>query len=545
MQEAGPNGPMVADDRVDRVIVGALRGQDLSAFEIWRWLGSEEGVLGRLTEAHLFPTLYRLEAEGLVQSEWQEGERTRRKYRLTSRALERADDRNWPPIAFHGERGAPVPADWAGRRPASPDPEAGSWYMPPRRVEPAAQPPTAEATGRVRTPAEAVGPAASTDRTSAHSDTDRAGRTALTGYADDLGARLDLPQTEVDRVRQELADYLLDSSRSLQHDGYVAEAADAEALARLRSPRDQALLIERAEQTPGRMNRGLRRGLFDFVSEMVLWLLLSVVVFALASGVAEIVVRVARVAGLHLAVLGSAEWTTNQMAVMLCVGAFAAGRISLGSLARFSRHGDATLRRRWAIGGAAALLAVVLVLPGFQDAVTVVTLLVVPIAFVAGTLRPQHKNERAYSVRGVLAVVALVAIASLLPGVRMFAYDPNGTPGAPLAAGRDSIELSVTQPTEGSYNYEVPAPAAAGVVSVELWPATLSGPLIVVDPSATGPTLENAQGVNFSNLPQVKQWWVVAVATAPNGERTVLAMAIQTGATPRPSTALGWLLSHL
>ena len=535
---------MVADDRVDRAIVGALRGQDLSAFEIWRWLGSEEGVLGRLTEAQLFPTLYRLEAEGLLQSEWQEGERTRRKYRLTSRALERADDRNWPPIAFHGERGAPVPADRAGRRPASPDPEAGSWYLPPRRVEPAAPPPTAEATGRVPTSAEAAA-AEGTDRTSAHGDTDRPGRTALTAYADDLGARLDLPQTEVDRVRQEIADYLLDSSRALERDGYVGEAADAEAVARLRSPRDQALLIERAEQTQGRMSRGIRRGVFDFVSEMVLWLVLSVVVFALASGVAEIVVRVARLGGLHLTVLTSAEWTTNQMAVMLCVGAFAAGRISLGRLTRISRHGDATLRRRWAIGGAVALLAVALVLPGFEDALTVATLLVVPIAFVAGTLRPQHKNERAYSLRGVLAVLALVAIVTLLPGARMFAYDPNGTPGAALAQGRDSIELSVTQPTEGTYNYEVPGPAATGIVSVELWPATTSGPFIVVDPSATGPTLKNAQGVNFAKLPQVKQWWVVAVATGPNGERTVLAMAIQTGASPSPSSALGWLLSHL
>jgi hypothetical protein len=138
-----------------------------------------------------------------------------------------------------------------------------------------------------------------------------------------------------------------------------------------------------------------------------------------------------------------------------------------------------------------------------------------------------------------------VAIVSLLPGVRMFAYDPNGTPGAPLAAGRDSIELLVTQPTEGSYNYEVPAPTTAGIVSVELWPATTSGPFIVVDPSATRPTLKDAQGVNFANLPQVKQWWVIAVATAQNGERTVLAMAIQTGATPRPSSVLGWLLSHL
>jgi len=537
MDEAGRNGPMVADDRVDRAIVGALRGQDLSGFEIWRWLGSEEGILGQLTEAHLYPTLYRLEAEGLLQSEWQEGERTRRKYRLTSRALERADDRNWPPLAFHGDRSVPVAADRAGRRPTSPDPEAGSWFLPPMRVEPTAPPVTPD-TDRDD---EGLPPAVRPDRT------------ALAAYADDLGGRLDLPQTEVNRVRQEIADHLLDSCDALEQRGYASEAAAAEAMGRLGSPREQALLIEGAQQTENRLKRGIRRGVLEIVAEMVLWLVLSVVVFALASGVADMVVGLGRLGGLHLAVLRSAEWTTNQMAVMLCVGAFAAGRISLGRLTRISRHGDATLRRGWALGGAAALLAVVLVLPGFEDALTVVTLLVVPVAFVAGTLRPQHMNESAYSLRAAAAVVLLVAAVTLLPCGRMFAYDPNATPGAPLAQGRDPVELTVTQPTEGTYHYELPEsagiivvpPGTTGIVSVELWPASTNGPFIVVDPSATGPTLKNAQGVNFAKLPPYRQWWVVAVTTGPNGERKALAVAIQTGASSSPSSALGWLLSHL
>ena len=118
------------DEPTDRAIVDALRGQELSGFEIWRWLGSAQGIPNRLTEAHLYPTLYRLEAEGLLQSDWRAGERTRRKYRPTARALERADEPDWSPAGSRANQGQFRAPDRAGRRLASPDPEAGSWFMP-------------------------------------------------------------------------------------------------------------------------------------------------------------------------------------------------------------------------------------------------------------------------------------------------------------------------------------------------------------------------------------------------------------------------------
>jgi len=42
-------GLVTFDVRIDTAIVGALRGQDLSGFEIWRWLGAEHGAPGKLT----------------------------------------------------------------------------------------------------------------------------------------------------------------------------------------------------------------------------------------------------------------------------------------------------------------------------------------------------------------------------------------------------------------------------------------------------------------------------------------------------------------
>jgi len=112
-------------------------------------------------------------------------------------------------------------------------------------------------------------------------------------------------------------------------------------------------------------------------------------------------------------------------------GAFAAGRLSLGHLARISRHGDASVRRPWAIGGAAAVLALALLMPGYPDALVVITMLVVPVAFVVGTYRPKHQNDSAYTWRGLGAAALFVGAVTLLPAARLFAYDPAGTPGAP------------------------------------------------------------------------------------------------------------------
>jgi DNA-binding PadR family transcriptional regulator len=555
MDERTQNGLTAFQSRIDRVIVGALRGQDLSGFEIWRWLGSDEGAAGLLTEADLYPTLYRLEAEHLLGSDWHEGERTRRKYRLTAKALELADEHGWPAIAFHGQprtkrspdaqrTQAPMSGDVRPDRAISPDPDAGSWFLPPKTETLSAESASTGEHDRSGggSPADRE---SSVDPSAASSDGHQRVDAATDRYSDELGAALDLPRTEADRVRREIADHLSDAASALEHEGWVANAAVLESISRLGGARDLANRIGRAQHTADRLNRGIRRGVVEFVAEMVMWLALSVVPLVLAPGVSDVLILLGRLAGLQLTVLRSGEWATNQMAITLCVGAFATGRMSLGYLARNSRHSDAAFRKPWAIGGGLAVLVIALLVPGRMDSLVVATLLAAPIAFVAGTFRPKHVNESSYTVRGLVQAALVIAAVTLLPGGRLFAFDPNGTPGVPLAPDRGPGELNVVQLPDGTFTYEVKAAAGTGTVTIELWPASTDGLFVVVDRSAAGPMKVADQGVDLSKLPPNRLWWVVAVSTGPDGRRTAVAVAVQTGDGPRPSNALSWLLSKL
>ncbi|MFI5258493.1 MAG: helix-turn-helix transcriptional regulator [Candidatus Limnocylindrales bacterium] len=522
MDELSWNGLVTFDSRVDRAIIGSLRSRDLSGFEIWRWLGSEQGAEGLLTESNLYPTLYRLEAERLLQSDWHEEERTRRRYRLTATALRRAAENGWPALAFRG--GHAPPGEGEPRRSAtSPDPETGSWFVPPRPD------------GAAR---DDGGPAAISP------GEDPARSAAINGYSRELDASLDLPETERNRVRQEVADHIADSASSLEHNGMDATTATRSALDHLGEAQVLATRIERAQQTEDRRNRAIRRAVIELVGEMVLWLMLAVPVFVLAPGIADVITKLSGFVGLDLVVLRSSEWTTNQAAIMVCIGAFAAGRLSMGHLARISRHRDSTFRRPWAAIGALAVLTVALVLPGYQDWLVVATLLATPVAFIAGTFRPKHAGESSYNLRAIGGAIVVVAAVAFLPAVRLFAYDPNGTPGAPLVQGDAQGELSVNQLRDGTFEFTA-STNRPGVLSVELWAATANGPFIVVDQSGPGPTQVGAKAVDLATLPPYRAWWAAAVVTGPDGKRMAIAVAIQTGASPAPGTALGWLISKL
>ena len=519
--------------RIDPAIVGALRGRDLSGFEIWRWLGSDQGTIGLLTEADLYPTLYRLEAAGLLRSDWREGERTRRIYKLRA-AAQQADERSRPTLlhASTHDRTDSVTAS----RTASPDPETGSWYFPPG-PDPVAAPEPSQKQG----PPVAQAPL-STFAGAAES-ADAGPNAAINRYADKLGAALDLPRIECDRVRQEIADHLTDSVRLLEQEGMDEATAVPEAARRLGDLPALAARIARSQQSRERRDRAIERALIELVGEMAIWLAASVAAFVVGPGLADIATSLCRAAGLHVVVLTSAPWATNQMAAMMCIGAFAAGRLSLGHLARISRHGDASVRKPWGIGGAAAVLAFALLMPGSPDALVVLTMLAVPLAFVAGTFRPKHQNEAAYTWRGIATAVLLVAVVTLLPGGRLFAYDPGGTPGAPLAQGAGNAGLTIFQYDDGTFWYE-PA-GTTTFVHVELWPATTEGLFVVVDRSAKAPTVSDATVVDLAKLPPGGQWWVAAVVVGPDGQRTTRAVVIQTGSSPELSNALAWLIGRL
>jgi hypothetical protein len=217
--------------------------------------------------------------------------------------------------------------------------------------------------------------------------------------------------------------------------------------------------------------------------------------------------------------------------------------MSLGWLTRIGRHADASVRKRWAIVGAIATLALALLLPGYQDGLVVLTLLAAPFAFVAGTFRPTHPNESAYTWRGLSQAVLLIAVVTLLPLGRLFAYDPASTPGAPAPPGQSVGELTINRDSDGAVFYTTPSSGDTALI-VEFWPASISGPFVVVDPTASAPVLVTPEPVDFANLPAYPQWWIVGVRTGTGG-RTAAAMVIQVGRSPGLGTALGWLLSHI
>lgn len=534
MDELSWNGLVTSESRVDRAIVGALRSQDLSGFEIWRWLGEEDGTAGLLTEADLYPTLYRLEADRLLQSDWHEAERTRRRYRLTATALQRADENGWPPIAFRRAHNGPGQPD-RPTRPASPDPETGSWFVSPVVDPVAARPPSQRESH------------ASEGRPDPGREPQDAGGAAIDRYVHELDSTLDLPESERSRVRQEIADHLCDSASGIDPGGSDApEAAAGAAIRRLGDVRHLATRIERAQQTLSRRNRGIRRAIIELVGEMVIWLALSVVVFAVAPGIADQITALSKLVGLHVVVLRSYEWTTNQVAIMVCVGAFAAGRLSMGHLARISRHRDATLRKPWALAGAASVLALALVLPGYQDVLVVATLLAAPLAFIAGTFRPKHAGESSYSLPAVGVAVVVVAAVVFLPGGRSFAFDPNGTPGAPFAQpdGQGGGTLSVNDLPDGSYDF-IAESTRTGTLTIELWAATTNGPFLTVDGTASRPAAVLTGAVDLAKPPPYRAWWVAAIVTDPDGHRMTVAVMVHAGAPPIAGTALGWLLSKL
>ena len=91
------------DERITRAIIGALREQDRSGHELWKWLGPIHGTHEELTEASLYPILYRLEAEHMIRGEGREIQPTRRAYRIAARGLELAARHGWPVVAHRRE----------------------------------------------------------------------------------------------------------------------------------------------------------------------------------------------------------------------------------------------------------------------------------------------------------------------------------------------------------------------------------------------------------------------------------------------------------
>ena len=81
------------------VILSLLEERIRHGYEICRLIGERSGGALRFNAASLYPTLYRLEANGLIRGRWVEkaGQRRRRYYRLTAegKRVLAAQRRSW------------------------------------------------------------------------------------------------------------------------------------------------------------------------------------------------------------------------------------------------------------------------------------------------------------------------------------------------------------------------------------------------------------------------------------------------------------------
>ena len=509
--------PTKNDLRITRAVVGALRQRDLSGFEIWQWLGPVQGASAALDETTLYPTLYRLEAEGLLQSAWREDDRTRRTYRITAHGILEAEKRGWGAVAYRRSR--------EDRTAAYPDPGGPEWAWRSDADNPQ------EARRRPRAEIEAI-----------------------EAYLRELDGSLQLAGMHQRDVHNEIGDHLAASITRRQELGSQPADSVEEAIAALGPADELARRINVEQMSSNRLNDGLWWGsavgmLTSFATAAVTLCLLLLA----TPVVAQLVVTTASLLEIHLFAPDVPEWGTEELAMCGWIGAFVGARRSIPHVAIRSRRSEAVVWPIWGAAGAAFLTFVVLIVPVRFDLFSALTLLGIPVAWVLGTRHPAPLNGEAITPRG--AAIAAVIVVSLLlaPGGRMWVYDPTTTPpNGPSFESGVRVTVDLEGPASGlTAHVSLFIDSAPGWSDprLEIWPAIESGIAVAPDPSAREPsaTVENGGVVDLSLLSHdVPTWWMAVTAVDPDGQRHTIDSGVRLGWRIHPrSELLVWLLGRL
>ena len=205
------------DERITRAIIGALRDQDRSGHELWKWLGPIHGTHEELSEASLYPILYRLEAEHVIRGEGREVYPTRRAYRVATRGVELAAGHGWPVVA-HRRESDPI------LTPRIEEPVARAWAT--EADAAAAHPEATDTAGDGATSAQP-------DAAGGEADATTTAQTLIGDYVSKVDAGLRLSWPHRNSVRIEIGDHLQDCADELVGRGMDPVAAATEAVARL------------------------------------------------------------------------------------------------------------------------------------------------------------------------------------------------------------------------------------------------------------------------------------------------------------------------
>lgn len=534
------------DERITRAIIGALREQDRSGHELWKWLGPIHGTHEELTEASLYPILYRLEAERLIRGEGREIQPTRRAYRVAARGLELAARHGWPVVA-HRREPDPILTPMIETSVAHAQTTDAEATIPPPDVITA--PP--EAAGRDADADAAT--AAQPDVIGTDADADTKAQALIRDYVSKVDAGLRLSWPHRNSIRIEIGDQLQDCADELAGRGLDPVAAATEAVARLGPPEVLAEAATSAQFTWRRLLQGIRTGGYVAIVSGGLGLAAGASVLLLAPFIARTVATVGGAFGLHVYVPETVEWGDQQKLAAAWVGAFIAARRSTPRVAILSRRAEGNIRLAWAIAGALPLLLMVLFVPIALDSLTAVGLVGIPIAFIVGTWRSQGPGDDSASRRGVAQAALLLALFLFLPGFRAWVFDPATVPPAnPPAAISQTMSFHWHDNLQGTSTWHVSVsgldPALWPDARIELWPTIRQGATIAPDPRATRPSMSISPGDGFdlatlSN--PTPDWWVTLTATGSDGQRRTLLGDVHVGAPSRGLDSLvGWVLER-
>jgi hypothetical protein len=264
---------------------------------------------------------------------------------------------------------------------------------------------------------------------------------AAEDYLTTVDARLEMPDWLRADIYTELSDHMRDSIAAIESEGLDADRAAGEALARLGSPEELASQLRRAHQTPRRLLAGAAGGIFQtgvgfiygWFAGFLLYLVGAIFATLLVTGPLKAPIGV--VAGLLPNFsTDSTDLATNSVLtdLMPCVAAWIAGRRGAHAFADSSRRAPAPL---WGVAGGAILaLLALFVVDAQQSWLSVSVELLIPLAFVAGTL---IRFERGFAVPWGRVALAGVVI-SIVSGVALFAA--TGVSGTNVAP--EAVEIS-------------------------------------------------------------------------------------------------------
>jgi DNA-binding PadR family transcriptional regulator len=515
------------DLRITRAIVGALRERDLSGYAIWQWLGPVHGAQRGLSEANLYPTLYRLEAASLLESSWCEGERTRRTYRITAAGLKEAESRGWATLA---------PGRTQGR---------------------GAPPGSGEETGWVwQSVLDSPAPEADPDAIPEGVDVSRSDIVELApvkAFLTELETSLQLSAVYRHDARAEIGDHIADSAAQLRAGGCEPKEAITEAIANLGPAGELAAEISQAQLTPQRLRHGLQWAsaeatLAAFGTMALTWILLAVLTPALL----WLLTHASGAFGIHIYAPNVGELHTEDLGIAGCVGAFLGARLSMPALSLKSRQAETVVWTKWALLGGPPLALLALVVPANLDPLSAATLIAIPFAWIAGTRRPKPATGDVLTLSGVALTAALAIALLILPGVRAWEFQPDQEPaGSPPYTGVPNVSVNWTGEANGAGSQvRVTLPEASGWsdIQLEVWPARRDGILIAPDPTAgRAPLASSGSTIDFTALsPDQSDWWVAVSAVGADGERQIIAADLRLGRPPHfHGSLLNWLIQSL